>query len=172
MKKKIIMLLLATSLTMSMTACGGSSKDQGSETKTEDTNTDAAAPEESEPAESEKDIPEGTFSDTGNGTMYISTPGGTSENGNVPVMYEEADVSMDQIGLDTAGFDGSKLSFIYIDGMLNSREQLADSQTTLTLEGDALKEGTHKVEVLQYENDEPSTSPVTYKSAEYEIKAE
>lgn len=78
---------------------------------------------------------------------------------------------MTQIGLDAESFDGSKLSYIYVDGMLNSKEQLGDmSQTTLTLEGDALKEGNHDVEVVQFDNDETTGNHIPYKKASYEVK--
>ena len=76
-----------------------------------------------------------------------------------------------QIGVATEGFDGSKLSYIYVDGSLNSKEQLGDGQTSIDLTDDLLSVGTHKVEVLQYNNDDASSDVVTYKSASYEVKA-
>lgn len=164
MKRRIVVLLLSAALAVSMTACGGTEDKQDSK-KAETTSKSTEKKKE----EKKKDIPEGTFSETGTGTMYISTPGGTSENGEVPVLYASED-EMTSIGLDAWEFDGSKLSFIYIDGVLNSKEQLADTQTSLTIEGDAVKEGTHIVEVLQFDGDEPSSTPVTYKKAEYEVK--
>ena len=164
MKKKIVAMMLASVMACGLWACGNSEK--------QDAKQDASNVSKKEEQKPEKDIPEGTFTETGSGAMYLNTAGGTSENGNLPVIYEPTDAVMDQIELDTTGFDGSMLSYIYIDGMLNSKEQLVDSQTSLTLEEDELKEGTHKVEVLQYENDEPSSSPVTYKTAQYEVKAE
>ena len=51
-----------------------------------------------------------------------------------------------------------------------SKEQLAETQTGIDLEGDALKVGTHKVEVVQYDNDDPSGTVITYKTASYEVK--
>ena len=98
------------------------------------------------------------------------TAGGTSENGNIPVIFV-ADESLIQIELDTSEFDGSKLSYIYIDGTLNNKCQLGDSQLPLDLSGDSLSVGTHTVEVLQYDNDSPDGNLVTYKSASYEIKS-
>jgi len=119
-----------------------------------------------------KDIPEGLNEEVGDGTILLSTAGGTSEDGNIPAVFAEKDLMLEQIGLDAENFDGSKLSYIYIDGMLNTKEQLGEmTQTTLTLEADALKEGTHKVEVVQYDNDESTGNAITYKTASYEIKA-
>lgn len=115
-------------------------------------------------------MPDGDYQDIGNGTMYIATAGGTSENGNVPVVFVSDEILL-QIGLNTSAFDGSKLSFIYVDGMLATKEQLSDSQITLDLSEDMLAVGNHKVEVAQYENDDPAGNMVTYKQAAYEVKA-
>lgn len=133
---------------------------------------DAAATSESSSEESTaagQDF-SGDYEDMGDGTMYIACASGTSEDGNVPVLFEAADTVLDQIGLDSMGMDGSHLSYIYIDGKETAKEQLAESQISLDLQGDALKEGTHKVEVVQYDNDDPSGTVITYKTAAYEVK--
>lgn len=55
--------------------------------------------------------------------------------------------------------------------MLNTKEQLGEmTQTTITLQDNSLKEGKHKVEVVQYDNDEQTGNPITYKAATYEVK--
>ena len=121
-------------------------------------------------ADTGKDLADGNYSNMGDGTMYLSTAGGTTENDNIPVLFEASDTVLDTIEINTTGFDGSKLSYIYIDGMLNTKEQLGDSQSSISLEKDALAEGTHKVEVVQYDTNEPDGTMVTYKTASYEIQ--
>lgn len=121
-------------------------------------------------ADTGKDLPDGDYSDMGAGTMYLNTAGGTSENGNIPVLFESSDIVTDQMDVNTSDFDNTKLSYIYIDGMLNTKEQLGDAQCGITLEKDALAEGTHKVEVVQYDTNEPDGTMVTYKTASYEIQ--
>ena len=124
-----------------------------------------------EPSKSAELIPEGNFEDTGNGTIYVSTPGGTSENGAVPILYIAEDEFYTQISLDATDFDGSKLSYIYLDGKLATKEQLADTQMILELKtSEQLSEGTHKVEVLQFDNDETSGNVITYKTTSFENK--
>lgn len=130
-----------------------------------------AEPEkETEPAEIERDFPEGDYAEMGEGTVYIATAGGTSEDGNIPAIYVANDTIMTQIGLKAWDFNGGALSFIYIDGMLIGKEQLANSQTSLTLEGEQLALGIHTIEVVQYTNDEPGSEMIAYKSMQYEIK--
>ena len=148
--KKIITLLLVLVLSVSLVACGGS----------EETSVAKA-----------RDLPEGDYAELGDGTVYIATAGGTSENGNVPVIYAEKDLILKQIGLNAWDFNGGALSFIYVDGMLINKAQLANTQMTLDLQGEQLAEGLHSVEVVQYENDDPTSTMTAYKAMQYEIKA-
>lgn len=168
MKKKIAMMLLASSLALGLTACGSNEEPKEEKTMTENTES-KEEPKKEAKEENKKDLPDGQYSDMGEGTMFLSTAGGTSENGNVPTVFVSDEILL-QIGLNTSAFDGSKLSYIYVDGMENAKEQLADSQTVIDLSENALKEGKHTVEIVQYDNDEPTGTMVTYKKAEYEIK--
>ena len=151
MKKRILCLLVAVIMATALAACGNNAA-------------------ESEPATVERDLPEGDYAETGEGTMYISTAGGTSEDGNVPVIYEDGSTTMMSIGLNAFDFNGGALSYIYGDGMLRQKEQLAASQISLTLEKEQLTFGVHKVEVVQYEGDDPASSMITYRTASYEVK--
>ena len=156
--KRFFALLVVLSMLIAITACG-ESKEQ----------TETKAPGASENV-IEKDLPEGVYEELGEGTAYVSTAGGTSENGNVPVIYAEPDIIVMQIGLNAWDFNGNALSFVYIDGMLIDKMQLADTQTSLNLQQNQLTDGLHKVEVVQYENDDPSAAMITYKAMQYEVK--
>ena len=124
-----------------------------------------------EPSEPAEMIPEGTYEEMGAGTMSLSTPGGTSDNGNVPVLYVSGDEFFTQVGLNAFEFDGSRLSYIYLDGELTSKEQLADTQMSIDLSSDSqLSEGVHKVEILQFDTDDTTGNVNTYKTASFEIK--
>lgn len=159
MKKKY--LLIALLCAFSLVGCSNSS-----------TTTDAPAAESNieTPTESTKDFIGDSYSEMGDGVFLVVTAGGSSENGNVPVVYAAADTSLLQIGYETTEMNGGSLSYVYVDGMLLSKEQLADSQGTLSLSGDSLSVGTHKVEVVQYENDSTDGTVTTYKTALYEVK--
>lgn len=172
MKKFICTAVTFAMIVASITACGGKT------TETQAPATEAAqsvAVSEAQETEVATEAAAGVdfsgdYEDMGDGTMYIACASGTSEDGNVPVLFEAADTVLDQIGLDSMDMDGSHLSYIYIDGKETAKEQLAESQISLDLQGDALKVGTHKVEVVQYDNDEPSGTVITYKAASYEVK--
>ena len=172
MKKKFIALLLATSMALTLSACGESSDSTAkSERKTTEKKTESDV-NDSQPKEAsvKKDLPDGDYQDTGSGSIILNTAGGTTENGNIPVIFVSSDKLLTQIEIDSSGFDETKLSYIYIDGILTTKEQLSDSQATFDLTDQALSVGTHLVEVLQYDGDSPENAYTTYKSASYEIK--
>lgn len=165
--KNIITLLLVLVLSVSLVACGGS-EEKASAPVAE---PEAVEVEEPKAEVKARDLPEGDYTELGDGTVYIATAGGTSENGNVPVIYAEKDLILKQIGLNAWDFNGGALSFIYVDGMLIDKAQLANTQMTLDLQGEQLSEGLHSVEVVQYENDDPASAMTAYKAMQYEIKA-
>jgi hypothetical protein len=165
-----------------MTGCGSQTVNETvSETETETVNetvnetetvVEVNEPVEEEAVEiAEPDLPEGNYQEMGEGTVYIATAGGTSEDGNIPVLYASED-SLIQIGLNAEDFNGGALSYIYVDGYLLTKEQLANTQTSLELTGSNLAAGVHKVEIVQYENDDPTGAMITYRLAEYEVKPE
>ncbi|KGF09675.1 hypothetical protein HMPREF1635_01945 [Clostridiales bacterium S5-A14a] len=157
--KKLSVVMLALVLAFVFVACG----DNGN------TNESKSKETKSEEKKVEKDF-KGDYEDMGNGTIMLSTPSGTSEDGNVPFLFVEKDDQLIQIGLDTSDFDGSKLSYVYVDGMEKDKDQFGDAQSTIDLEKNDLKVGKHKVEVVQYDTDKPDGNVVTYKVAQYEIK--
>lgn len=143
----------------------------------QDAETQPAASQDAEPVEQpsapqddeEQELKGGnffdgsSFTDTGEGVMYIATAGGTSEGGNVPQLAPGS--IMEQIEVDTEGMDGTVCT-VYIDGAPNCEINAGEmTQNTITLEGDALAPGVHKVELVAMDGD----APTIYKSAEYEV---
>ena len=161
MSRKILSVMFAALMVCSITACGGGSTSEASESEPA-TETPAVT--------SDKDLPEGDYQEMGEGTVYIINESGTSENGNVIVIYAAEDLLLTQIGLEAWGFNGGALSYIYIDGMLADKMQLADSQTSLDLAEDQLTAGIHTVEVVQYVDDDPAADMTVYKAMQYEVK--
>lgn len=162
MKSRFLAVALAAASMLCFAGCGSST---GSGTPSQ---ADGSSVEESSAAET---IPAGDYTASGNGTVYLSTAGGTTEDGNIPVVSASSDMQIKQIGINANGYDGSMMACIYIDGNLVDKQQLSDSQSTLDLSGDSLSEGTHKVEVVQYTGDTVSADNVaTYQTMQYEIK--
>lgn len=163
MKRRTLALLLSLVMIFVLAACGESNDNPAEDS--------AQVSDSQDTQDTQRDLPEGDYQEMGDGSMFISTPSGTSENGNVPVIYAESDLTLTQIGMNSEGMNGGSLSYIYIDGMLADKQQMADYQGSIDLTGDQLSEGIHKIEMVQYENDDTSGTMTVYKSASYEIKA-
>ncbi|WP_312694123.1 hypothetical protein [Caproiciproducens sp.] len=119
-----------------------------------------------------KDLPSSNYKDMGKGTLVIATEGGTSENGKTPVIFLDSGESHSYaIGIHVRDFDGSKLSYVYADGYLISKEQYADEDSSVRVKDDRLAVGMHKIEIVQYDIDKPDGKMITYKSASYEVKS-
>ncbi|MDT2778370.1 hypothetical protein P7H48_03845 [Enterococcus lactis] len=159
MKKKFIPLVILAAL--SLAACGSSdnSSSANSSSKTSESTTVSSA-------ESKKDLPS---EDQGTGTMYLSGPGGTTENGETLTIFDDGDTQVMQIGMDVSELDGNKLSYIYIDGSLSSKEQVSTGQSTLGLTKENLTPGRHTVNLVQYDNNNEDGSIITNKVANYEV---
>lgn len=115
-----------------------------------------------------------TFNDagqkeTGNGSFYIKTETATSENGQTPeVKANESGVANIQIIAD--GFDQGKGTFIFIDGkQVNDAQNFVQANITLTLKGDQMKSGAHKICLVQFDNNRTDGKVTTFKQAQYSI---
>lgn len=107
----------------------------------------------------------------GAGSFYLENQSGTTEAGNPITIIDDGTTSLLQIGITTKEFDGSKITYVYVDNELLTKEQYAESQGVLNLEQKHLTEGIHQVVLKQYENDDESTEPVVIKFASYEVKS-
>ncbi|EAC2264243.1 TPA: hypothetical protein ACSYWY_12585 [Listeria monocytogenes] len=160
MKKLLLLVGLLIVFSFGLTACGSSddstekkvtNKESAKETKK---STDVVFPEK----------------ELGQGKIILKTESGSSENGNIPFMYKDDDLLTPSIGFEAWEFDGSKLTYIYIDDVLNSEEQLANTQTSLDLTTSDYETGVHEVKTVQFDNDKETGKIITYKTAKYEIK--
>lgn len=169
MKKKIVILLLAGTFAFSVVACGNEDSKENNTPKAESSNTDGKEADTKQEA-SNRDLPEGNYTDMGNGKFSIQTEGGDSVDGTIPVLFISDEILV-QIGYKAENMDGSHISFIYIDGMEVSTEQLGELvQGGIDLTDSSLEEGIHTVEVVQYSTDKPNGEIITYKSCQYEVK--
>lgn len=159
--KKLFTTCLAATLALTLVAC---SNNKPGNAKEENKTTNSTAVEDVKTAPVEE-------TEVGQGSFYLVNESGTTENGEPITIYDGGDTQLMQIGLNTTDFDGGKLTYVYVDGDLVTKEQYGDSQSTLDLESKHLKPGTHQVVLKQYENDDETTNPVTVKFASYEVKA-
>ena len=118
----------------------------------------------------DKIIPNTLTSEMGRGKIIITTHTNNSEDKETPVIYIDDYKGLVQLGLESKDFDSSKSSYIYIDGKLNTIEELGKSSSiNLTICEEDLNEGMHKIEVVQFDNNKTSGTPITYKNCSYKI---
>ena len=175
--KKLLIMLLCLALTFALAGCGSSSPAATVDGSAEDVVLDGPDKEESTKNEespkeeaSDLDFDGSSYSDMGAGTIELVNESGSTADMDAIVIYAEDDLMLTQIGMNTMDFDGSLISYIYVDGMELSKEQLGETQTTLDLEDELLEKGSHTVEVVQYEGNDPEGAVVTYKSAKYKVE--
>lgn len=162
-KKKLLVLLVIVTIAVSgfLTGCGSSN---GSKSKTTSSSKKQTT--------KKIDFDETKYTDTGSGTFALSNESGSTADGKNITVYAGNDDYLIQIEYDTEGVNGNALSYLYVDGMEKDKEQVSDAQVTFDLKGNDLKPGTHKVELVQFENDDPSGTVTMYKTASYDIKSE
>jgi uncharacterized lipoprotein len=108
----------------------------------------------------------------GDGKLTVSTPAGSSDGGNVPVLFIKPD-ELVQIGAMMENFQGDKQTFVYVDKIFNSTEQAGQMhQTSINPGKNDLKIGVHTVTAVQFDNDDPAIGKViNFVEAKYEVKA-
>ena len=149
-----------------ITGCGSSNPSANQTDQTDQTSETT-----SEKETKEKDFVSADYEEMGSGTFgVVNESGSTLEGQDIVIYVEDPDNEMISIGYEGWDMDGSALSYIYIDGMLNTKEQVSDTQGTLTLTGDELEPGEHTVELVQYLDDDTANEVVTYKTAAYTCK--
>lgn len=162
--RKLAVIAVAACVAFALYGCGGSTSSSAASSASA-SSASASAASASASGSAAVDFDGSGFSDTGAGTMTLATAGGTTEGGNVPQVAAKSTTSMMQIELDYDGGDGTVCT-VYIDGVENCKMNASErSQNSLTLQGDALTAGKHKVEMVAMDG----STPKIYKSAEYEI---
>ena len=186
MKKKLVLALLVSMMTLS--ACGGNketameeNKKDAQEKVVEDENMDDEDNEdnvEDDQTDDASSDPEAHFDgsdyeEMGDGTPYLSSPSGNSLDGEEVFIYRKDNDLLKTIGVGGKDFNGSLITYIYIDGDLSTKEQMGEMcEYTLDLAAGEkpFEIGKHKVEFVQFEDNDPEKPVITYKKAEYEIK--
>lgn len=149
-----------------LTACGGNA--QETQTTSQNTSTKQEQTQRQETT-AKKDFDGSKQSKVGEGEVILRTAAGTSENENVPKMTISKDTQLTQVEVDTKGLDGSAVTYIYVDGVEAQKGNMGDSQQSVTLQGDALKAGTHTIEVVQFKGDGTKGEVVFYRKVTFEI---
>ncbi|PGZ97436.1 hypothetical protein COE51_14150 [Bacillus pseudomycoides] len=120
--------------------------------------------------ESKYSFPEGVTS-VGEGKVKVVTPDGTSENGNVPVVFIKKDTIIQQVEIELSNFQRDNETFVYIDKRFEEAHQVRKlTQTTIELKEETLQPGVHTLTAIQYENNDPNGKVIKFAEAKFENK--
>lgn len=103
--------------------------------------------------------------------FYVSTPEGSSKDLDCPVLFAD-ESEFETIGIWIDNFDGSKLTYFYIDGELVEKEQETGMYEDIVLTKEAKKEGKHTVSAVQYEDNKEGGEIALRLYATYMVKPE
>ena len=115
-------------------------------------------------------------SNTGKGTAYIYNASGTSEHGRIPEEY--VDGSCFKYGVSpitTLSYcvydvESSIPVRVYIDGKQVDIGYVGwKKEASFTISDDFVKKGIHNVEIVQFKNNNPRSTPIFYRRAKYRI---
>ena len=120
-----------------------------------------------------RDLPEKNYKDVGDGKFYLRGASGSTENGDEIIVYPDKEsMPMAYVDVELWDMNGKLLTYMYIDGVEVDKKQVgAGYQSSLDLSKDwQVKDGKHKVEIVQYKDNDAKSDIVFYRSEEYTIK--
>ncbi|WP_212936380.1 hypothetical protein [Bacillus hominis] len=115
-------------------------------------------------------FPEGAVP-IGEGKVKITTPDGTSENGNIPTVFIKKDTLIQQVELELSNFQNDKETFVFVDQIFADKHQVTSTtQTTVQLKEKMLETGSHTITAVQFENNDPKGKVISFNQATFETK--
>lgn len=106
----------------------------------------------------------------GEGKITLKNQSGSTEKGESIVILNNK-LLVTSIGIDHENFDGKIWTYIFVDGKENDKGQYGKMGSgSLQLKGDALNEGMHAVEVIQWTGEDMTQEVAQYKRFEYQVK--
>ncbi|MEY7998942.1 hypothetical protein AB8U03_01795 [Clostridium sp. Mt-5] len=115
------------------------------------------------------ELPKALKTDMGPGKFYISSSSNTFKDGNIPIINIKKNTSSQKVEIVPSEFNNKYLSYIFIDGIFNSRKQLSNNKTNIELKGNDIKAGKHKIDIIQFNNNKTTDTVLTHKISYYYI---
>lgn len=158
---------LAIGASLALAGCG--SNDSAKTDEVEKTDDAAQESQEEQPVDVEPEAEPVDFDgsgleEVGDFEFFISSAGGTSENGNVPVIAWGPDTIGDLVDVNVYGGDGT-LCVVYIDGHERNKVNAGDCNVPVDYYPEDGTEGTHLVELVSYSDN----GATIYRKASYEV---
>lgn len=161
MKKTFYVITASLLITINLIGCGTQQQSNNVKNKTQNIENKA----KNDLAE----LPKNLKTDMGPGKFYISPSSNTFKDGNVPIINIKKNSSSQKVEITPSEFNNKYMSYIFIDGVFNSKKQLSNSKTNMELKGNDIKTGKHKVDIIQFNNNKTTDTVLTHKTAYYYV---
>lgn len=145
----------------------------GQPSDSQGTSTQEVAVQETDTQTPDSSTTESDHTDVGNGTFYIGSASGSTENGDEILVYPDMDsIPFAFVNYELWDMDGTVQTYIYLDGVEMEKEQVGVGvQASISLEEKSqVTEGKHTVTAVQYKGNDPEGEIVFYRSAEFTVK--
>ena len=160
MKRRIATMLMAATLALTLGACGQSPKA---------TTDNSEASQSADATATTKSFSSEQYGDVGEGSAYLVSGEGTTENGSIPELAVNPTKRVAQVTLVLDGVPADKNTYVYVDGQeaatLNESSETAD----LELKDEQLTSGEHSVEFVQFDSNKPSGQVTFYRVGRYMV---
>lgn len=103
--------------------------------------------------------------------INIGNESGNTEDGDNIIIYVEENSYGEYLDLTIKNYDGSLITYIYVDDAFVKKGQYSNTYTSVDLKDDQLSIGNHTVKAVQYDNNEESGNIVNSDMKEYEVRA-
>ncbi len=106
----------------------------------------------------------------GSGTFYIYFASGTSQGGKIPTVYVDRRFPIGFVDYHVYGVNKNVPVHVYIDAeQVDVQYVPYGLQASMSFADGKMKSGTHVVEMVQYEKDNPKGKVITYRKARYKV---
>lgn len=163
--KKFLVIIAVLVMAIAMVACDNDkddddiNKDQNQSNQTQSNNSASST------------TFQGKTDNVGDGEIAIRQKGATEEASGNATLKPVSGENEIEIEITPTNVNAANETYIYVDGNLVEKEELDDpAGEDLDLEGQAITAGEHKIQFVQYENNDPTKAVTFYREAKYTVE--
>ncbi|WP_446898435.1 hypothetical protein ACSVC9_00470 [Clostridium sp. LBM24168] len=161
--KKIFYIVTSLLITINLVGCGTQQQSNNIKNKTQNITNKAK--------NDLVELPKNLSTDMGPGKFHISSSSNKFKDGNIPIIDTKQNNSSQKVEIVPSEFNNKYLSYIFVDGTFNSKQQLSNNKTNIGLKGNSIKAGKHRIDIVQFNNNKSTDTVLTHKTAYYYINA-
>ncbi len=164
--KRFLVIIAVLVMAIAMVACDND-KDDDQDAKTDQNQTNQTQSNNS----TNSNTYQGKTDNVGDGEIAIRQKGATEEASGTVTLKPVAGENEIEIEIIPTNVNATNETYIYVDGNLVEKEELDEpAGEDMDLEGKAITAGEHKIQFVQYENNDPTKAVTFYREAKYNVE--